>query len=100
VIAVEWISHPVVIVTSEGEALTFLSIAVLLASVITSAWRYWKVTECHIARCRKHQWKKVPGTDHVVCKPHLKSITGKGEPSHAEVLEDHKAARHDAARKL
>lgn len=94
--AVEWISHPVVIVTSDGEALTFLSIAALLVSVITSAWRYWKVTECHVARCHKHQWKRVSGTDHVCCKKHHPS----DEPSHEQVLEDHKNARTAAARSL
>jgi predicted negative regulator of RcsB-dependent stress response len=95
-LAGEWISQPPVIVTSWSEALTFLSVFALLASVVTSAWRYWKVTECHVARCRRHQWKTVPGTNHVVCKKH----SPQDEPSHAQVLEDHKAARAAAARKL
>lgn len=93
---VGWISHPVVIVTSWAEVLTFVT----LFTVLGVARRYWKMSQCHIAGCKKHQWKKVPGTDHVVCKPHLKKITGRGEPSHAEVLEDHKAARVGVARKL
>lgn len=93
---VEWISHPVVIVTSWAEVLTFLSVFGILCSAITTGWRYWRVTECHVAKCHRHQWKKVAGTDHVCCKKHHPS----DEPSHAQVLEDHKAARHIAARSL
>jgi hypothetical protein len=92
VFAVEWISHPPVVVTSWSEALTFLT----LLTVLAAARRYWKTTECHVAKCHRHQWKSVPGTNHVVCKKH----SPQDEPSHAQVLEDHQAARTAAARKL
>jgi len=90
--AIEWISQPVVIVTSWTEVLTFLT----LLTVLAAARRYWKMTQCHVAGCKRHQWKTVPGTNHVVCKKH----SPQDEPTHAQVLEDHKAARAAAARKL
>ena len=93
---VEWISHPIVVVTSWAEVLTFLTLFTVLGSVLAVARRYWKTTECHVAKCHKHQWKKVAGTDHVVCKKHHPD----DEPSHARVLEDHKAARVGVARNL
>jgi hypothetical protein len=92
VATVEFLSRPVVIVTSYAEVLTFLA----LFTVLGVARRYWKMTECHVAGCKRHQWKSVPGTNHVVCKKH----SPQDEPTHAQVLEDHQAARTAAARKL
>lgn len=88
-----------VVITSWAEISAIFALGTFVA-MIAGIRRYWHSTECHIAGCKKHQWKKVPGTDHVVCRKHLKSITGRSEPTHAEVLEDHKAARQAAARKI
>jgi hypothetical protein len=85
-----------VVITSWVELLTVVSIVGVLASVVVTVIRYWKATECHIAGCHKHQWKRVAGTDHVVCKKHHPD----DEPTHAQVLEDHKTARVGVARSL
>lgn len=94
--AIEWISRPPVVITSWAEVLTFLTLLTILAA----ARRYWKMTECHVAGCKRHQWKTVPGTNHIICKVHAAGLDPpQPEPTHAEVVAEHKAAR-TAARKL
>jgi hypothetical protein len=85
-----------VVITSWVELLTVVSIIALLVSAILTGIRYWQATECHVVGCHKHQWKKVAGTDHVVCKKHHPD----DEPTHDDVLAAHTAARRNAARRL
>ena len=93
------LSSPRVFATSEAEAIALVSVVALLVSVLVGLYRHWRRHECHIKRCHHVQFKTVPGTDHVVCKKHLKLITGRGAPTHDEVAADHKAARVAAIRK-
>jgi hypothetical protein len=43
---------------------------------------------CHVKRCWRLQWKKVPGTDHTVCRKHHPLDA----PTHNDVLNDHAEA--------
>lgn len=94
-----FLSTPRVFATSEAEVIALVSVVALLVSVLVGLYRHWRRHECHIKACHHVQFKMVPGTDHVVCKTHLKLITGRGAPTHDEVAADHKAARLAAIRK-
>jgi hypothetical protein len=59
-----------------------------LAIVAGLVGMYRKHT-CHVRGCWRLQRRAVAGTEHVVCHKHHP----KGEPSHADVLADHKRAQ-------
>jgi hypothetical protein len=80
--------------TVSGDVGDVLSLGVIV-SLATGIYRHWRLHECHIAGCHRLQWKTARGTDHILCKHHHPD----DEPTHQQVLEDHKAARLAAIRK-
>jgi hypothetical protein len=91
-LAMTFYPHERVFTDSPVELLSLVGIAALFISGLTALYRHWRATECHVPTCHKHQWKKVPGTEHIVCKRHLKSITGAEESTHDEIQAEHRAA--------
>lgn len=81
--------HERVFADSPVELLGIIGIIALLISGLLALYRHWRATECHIDGCHKHQWKLLPGTDHILCKPHHEAITGKKAPTHAEAHAAH-----------
>jgi hypothetical protein len=88
-----FLSRPRVFATSQAEVIALISVVALLVSVLYGIYRHWRQHECHIQGCHRFQWKVLPGTDHVVCEPHHRLITGRGAPTHAEAADAHRAAK-------
>lgn len=58
-------------------------------AIIGLIWQAYRARNCHVRGCWRLQWRKVPGTDHVVCRRHHPHDA----PSHEDVLNDHGEAQ-------
>jgi hypothetical protein len=54
--------------------------------IIGAIWQAYRARNCHVKGCWRMQWRKVPGTDHTVCRKHHPLDA----PTHQDVLDDHR----------
>lgn len=97
ILAWSFFPHEKVWTDSPIELAGIISIVALLITGVTTAYRHWRATECHIEKCHKHQWKEhtePDGTKWLLCRKH--HPLGDQIITHEQVLTGHARSRRSA----
>lgn len=91
-----WVVHVLGIDTQQSWAYDAWSgcIPALFTGTGLSAglWAFLRHRNCHVRGCWRLGHRKVPGTDHLVCRRHAPHEP----PTHGDVIRDYRAALGDA----